>query len=231
MRLKTLWLIALCSLSYYLYNDRPTTGGDPSSRQRQWTRRLNWVDVWRESFPVQSTQTKVGEKSGRLPNFLLVGAQKAGTTATYSYLRKQDGVCGTFTDPNGDKQKETHFFDKTREFRLGMEYYRSKFSHCDSSKLILDATPNYMLYPERVREIYEQQGTADTVKVMFILRGEFLHCPYCSVSYIEFVLCLCRACFKGNFLVGAHGALRQRGDGPIFYETDPATITQSNTNP
>ena len=144
MRLATLWLVVTCVLCYYVYDDRPTNR-DPSNSSRRWRRRLSWADVLRNNFPVQTTAIKAGTKSGRLPNFLLVGAQKAGTTATYAYLRKQEGVCGTFTDPNGDNRKETHFFDKTSDFKLGLEHYSSKFSHCDSSKLILDATPNYML--------------------------------------------------------------------------------------
>lgn len=34
----------------------------------------------------------------------------------------------------------------------------------------MDATPKYMLHPENVRRIYEEHGSADTVKIMFTLR-------------------------------------------------------------
>ena len=35
----------------------------------------------------------------------------------------------------------------------------------------MDATPNYMAYPERIRELYEAHGTADQVKILFTLRA------------------------------------------------------------
>ena len=34
----------------------------------------------------------------------------------------------------------------------------------------MDATPNYMHYPERIHAIYQQHGTANTVKIIFVLR-------------------------------------------------------------
>jgi Sulfotransferase domain len=34
----------------------------------------------------------------------------------------------------------------------------------------MDATPKYMLHPENVRQIYDEHGSADSVKIMFTLR-------------------------------------------------------------
>jgi Sulfotransferase domain len=54
----------------------------------------------------------------------------------------------------------------------GLEYYESLFRRCggNQTRIVMDATPKYMLHAENVRKIYEDHGSADTVKIMFTLR-------------------------------------------------------------
>jgi len=54
-----------------------------------------------------------------LPDFLIIGAQKAGTTSLASYLAAHPGVAPS-------KCKEVHFFDLNYE--KGVDWYRSHFS-------------------------------------------------------------------------------------------------------
>jgi hypothetical protein len=54
-----------------------------------------------------------------LPDFLIIGAQKAGTTSLASYLAAHPGVVPS-------KCKEVHFFDLNYE--KGVDWYRSHFS-------------------------------------------------------------------------------------------------------
>jgi len=111
---------------------------------------------------------------GRIPNFLLAGAQKAGTSATAAYLfRRRGAVCGPRARQEPGMSytgKEAHFFDEDDQVNKGLEHYQGLFDHCGNSPIIMDATPGYMLYPERIRKMYEEHGTADTVKIMFTLR-------------------------------------------------------------
>jgi hypothetical protein len=58
-----------------------------------------------------------------LPNFLIIGVQKGGTTSLYRYLEEHPSVAGAFA-------KEVHFFDNhTRDHKYGkgMNWYRSHF--------------------------------------------------------------------------------------------------------
>ena len=53
----------------------------------------------------------------------------------------------------------------------GLKHYVSLFSQCpETSTILMDATPKYMLYPENVRKIYDEHGTTDSLKIMFTLR-------------------------------------------------------------
>ena len=53
-----------------------------------------------------------------LPDFLIIGAQKAGTTALYAYLREHPAIAGP-------PWKEVSFFD--RHYRRGAAWYRGNF--------------------------------------------------------------------------------------------------------
>src|SRR4029079_9592601 len=53
-----------------------------------------------------------------LPDFLILGAQKGGTTALYAYLRWHPGI-------TGPSWKEVSYFD--RHYRRGASWYRGHF--------------------------------------------------------------------------------------------------------
>ena len=53
-----------------------------------------------------------------LPDFLILGAQKAGTTALYAYLRRHPEI-------TGPSWKEVSYFD--RHYARGPNWYRGNF--------------------------------------------------------------------------------------------------------
>ncbi|HET7207519.1 MAG TPA: sulfotransferase domain-containing protein [Terriglobales bacterium] len=83
-----------------------------------------------------------------LPDFLIVGAQKAGTTSLADYLTAHPDVIPP-------KWKEVHFFDL--DYHRGLEWYRSHFpvygrprlkSFLRHHRLMTgDATPYYIFHP------------------------------------------------------------------------------------
>lgn len=98
------------------------------------------------------------DQAGRLaPDFLIVGAMKAGTTSLYDLLTQHPRVLRR-------EPKEIHFFN--RNFDKGIEYYRSFFADKlddppNARRLAGDATPAYMspFHPEvaaRVRAAFPQ---------------------------------------------------------------------------
>ena len=83
-----------------------------------------------------------------LPDFLILGAQKAGTTALYAYLRRHPDI-------TGPSWKEVSFFD--RHYVRGEGWYRGNFPNTLRARgLVGEASPSYLLHPlapERVQAL------------------------------------------------------------------------------
>ena len=85
----------------------------------------------------------------RLPDFLILGAQKAGTTALYSYLRRHPQI-------GGPLWKEVSFFD--RHYGRGIRWYRGHFPtvarHAYVKRrhgrdlIVGEASPGYLFHPQ-----------------------------------------------------------------------------------
>ncbi|HEC87735.1 MAG TPA: sulfotransferase [Thermoplasmata archaeon] len=95
-----------------------------------------------------------------LPNFIIPGAQKSGTTALRIYLAQHPDIYMV--------SKEIHFFDDEENYRKGIEWYEKFFDDCKGERAIGEKTPEY-LYDERVSErIYK---VLPNVKLIFVLRN------------------------------------------------------------
>ena len=94
-----------------------------------------------------------------LPNILLIGAQKAGTSAIGGCLLK-NGVCRleVFKGELHYYAKEVQFFDQKRRYEQGLEFYAKRYQHCNSSTFAMDATPNTLSFPEHVESVYRAAG-------------------------------------------------------------------------
>jgi hypothetical protein len=73
-----------------------------------------------------------------LPDFLILGAQKAGTTALYAYLRWHPGL-------TGPAWKEVSYFD--RHYRRGARWYRGHFPLRPGDRVVGEASPGYLFHP------------------------------------------------------------------------------------
>jgi Sulfotransferase domain len=88
----------------------------------------------------------------RLPDFLIIGAAKCGTTALYYTLARHPGISPVAL-PGGKIGKEVHYFDSSA-YRLGEAWYRSHFPRrsddgAGQRELICgEATPSYLFLPE-----------------------------------------------------------------------------------
>jgi hypothetical protein len=96
----------------------------------------------------------------RLPDFLILGAQKAGTTALYAYLRWHPHV-------TGPAFKEVSFFD--RHYARGEAWYRAHLpARVPAGVLVGEASPSYLFHPlapERVA------GLLPEARLIAILRN------------------------------------------------------------
>jgi hypothetical protein len=98
----------------------------------------------------------------RLPDFIIAGAQKAGTSSLHNVLGEHPEVISSIT-------KEVHYFDQY--YHLGEQWYRSCFPLATASnarKLCGEATPMYMFSPhapQRIAKLLPQ------VKIIVLLRN------------------------------------------------------------
>lgn len=95
------------------------------------------------------------------PNFIIIGAMKAGTTSLYNYLASHPQI-------SGSKIKETNFFTTDKNFGKGLDWYLSLFDN--KMKFAFEASPDYTkrhIYngvPQRIHSILPD------IKLVYILR-------------------------------------------------------------
>lgn len=95
----------------------------------------------------------------RLPDFLVIGAQKSGTTSLYEYLTGHPSIAPA-------RGKGVHYFEE--HYARGLDWYRSRFPLRTAATLSGEATPAYLFYPvvpERV------QRDLPMVKLIAVLRN------------------------------------------------------------
>jgi hypothetical protein len=102
------------------------------------------------------------------PDFIIIGAQRGGTTSLFEYLRQHPSI-------KLPSQKETHFFDK--EYYQGMDWYQSFFPTLEEKENLIkktgafvtgEATPYYMFYPHAPERIKQLQPP---VRLIVLLRN------------------------------------------------------------
>lgn len=72
-----------------------------------------------------------------LPNLLIIGSQKAGTTSLYNVFRRHPEIFMSST-------KETNFFFNDKEYKKGLKFYSSYYKEVKNEKIIGEASPGYI---------------------------------------------------------------------------------------
>lgn len=97
-----------------------------------------------------------------LPDFIIIGAQKSGTSSLFHYLIQHPAVISPI-------RKEIHYFETY--YRLGPGWYRAHFPKKNvlkQGKLITgEASPCYMLFPEAIAAI---KSLVPQCKMIVLLR-------------------------------------------------------------
>ncbi len=105
-----------------------------------------------------------------LPNFIVIGANKSGTTSLYFYLSQHPQLLPSST-------KEVHFFDgggtksNINTFPKGPSWYRSHFplkKDMLPHQKTFEASPSYICHPLVPRRIFE---LLPDVKIIALLRN------------------------------------------------------------
>lgn len=135
----------------------------PSLKERipNWVKRP--IDSIRWKYRQVTWSTRV------VPDFMIIGAQKSGTTSLFYYLSQHPQIIPSY-------RKEVHFFDgglnpNIDTFNKGEAWYRSHFPlkrNIDNKQKVFEASPLYIfnpLAPQRISAI------VPNVKLIAILRN------------------------------------------------------------
>lgn len=96
-----------------------------------------------------------------LPDFIIIGGMKCGTTSLYYYLNSHPEI-------SMSTEKELDFFISQKNWKKGIEWYCSQFT--GEAKIYGEASPNYTNYPktaETAKLIYE---TIPHAKLIYLVR-------------------------------------------------------------
>ena len=101
--------------------------------------------------------------SSRLPNLIIGGVHKAGTTSLFVYLSKHPEVGASHI-------KEIGFFMPLRdgESLPPIENYKSYFSHCKDERYVMEASPSYIYGKDKIADAIHQH--CGKTKIIMILR-------------------------------------------------------------
>ena len=96
----------------------------------------------------------------RLPDFIIAGTQKGGTTWLEHNLNRHPQVC--------TPRRQLHFFD--REWDRGLDWYREQFASCSRAPVIGEKTTEYLDTLHCDRTAQRIATTLPDVKLIFMLR-------------------------------------------------------------
>lgn len=100
---------------------------------------------------------------GRLPDFVIMGAAKAGTTTLHRYLLRHPGVF--MCEP-----KEPEFFSRDDYYGRGLAWYRSLFSGARSDQVCGEASTTYTRWPHTADAAPRLAEAVPAVRLVYILR-------------------------------------------------------------
>ncbi len=98
-----------------------------------------------------------------LPDFLILGAMKCGTTSLAAQLAEQDGVF--VTDP-----KEPNFFSDDAVWGRGLDWYRDLFSDAPTGALKGEASTHYTKRPVHPLTLSRMQPVLTAPRLIYMIR-------------------------------------------------------------
>lgn len=111
---------------------------------------------------INLTYNKLTSYIRPLPDFIIIGAQKSGTSSLHKYLCQHPNIKSSF-------KKEVHFFDRDLNLSGGEFWYRSYFPlRISHDTKIFEASPSYLfnpLVPCRINDLLPN------VKLIIMLRN------------------------------------------------------------
>jgi Sulfotransferase domain len=129
---------------------------------------VSGIPAQRSSSPVPALADRRSEGSGRLPNLIVVGVSRAGTTSLFNYLRQHPDV-GT------SEVKELRYFTALRHGHPlePIESYAAHFKGC-TQRYAMEATPGYFYGGGSLASV--MRATCPSVRALVSLRNPVDRC-------------------------------------------------------
>ncbi|MGH2956788.1 MAG: sulfotransferase domain-containing protein [Solirubrobacterales bacterium] len=97
-----------------------------------------------------------------LPNLVVIGARKGGTTSLYHYLRHHPEVTMS-------REKELRFFVRPERWRLGPDWYAGHFADA-RTPIRGEVSPQYTAYPREPRVAERMHSILPDTKLIYMVR-------------------------------------------------------------
>ena len=119
----------------------------------------------RRSYAALQAQSRMNNQriQPRLPDFLIIGAAKAGTTSLQAYLDRHPGLF--FCTP-----KEPEYFSDDTVFEQGEEWYRGLFRDARDDQLCGEASTTYTRWPHTADASARIARMLPNAKLIYIMR-------------------------------------------------------------
>jgi hypothetical protein len=111
--------------------------------------------------PLDQAASGAETRAGALPNLIVIGAQKCGTSVLHYYLSLHPEV-------SMSKPKELNFFIEERNWPRGVDWYKSQF---DASAVVRgEASPNYTAFPQHEGVPERMASVVPDAKLIYMVR-------------------------------------------------------------
>lgn len=101
--------------------------------------------------------------AGVLPNFIVIGAAKSGTTSLFHYLAGHPQVFMSSV-------KELDFFVAELNWSKGVEWYERQFRHARDAVAVGEASTNYTFYPRYAGVPARIAGCVPSARLVYVVR-------------------------------------------------------------
>ncbi|MBW2174618.1 MAG: sulfotransferase domain-containing protein [Deltaproteobacteria bacterium] len=100
-------------------------------------------------------------RKGALPNLIVIGGQKCGTTSLHYYLGLHPQILMS-------REKELDFFSRELNWHRGIEWYKSHFA--GKTMVRGESSPNYTAYPILEGVAERMHSVTGDIKLVYVVR-------------------------------------------------------------
>jgi len=102
-------------------------------------------------------------KTGRLPDFIIIGAMKSATSTLHKQLSVQPGIF--MSTP-----KEPNFFSDEPIYRRGLDWYRGLFSAAQDDAICGESSTHYTKLPDYPQTVERLKDAIHNPKLIYVMR-------------------------------------------------------------